>query len=179
MPIANRQTRFVERVRQNVGSWTSPGEWLFLPKTFLSNRLRVAVLGTLWLAITPALHAQTYTDLHEFDCTVEGCDPFYPEIMAQGRDGNLYGTLGDGGTATMGTVFKMTPSGTMTTLYNFSGADAQRRRVENDGARIWREERAICVRRIDEKKKAERIALQHVNAAIVLGNARLAAPAFE
>jgi uncharacterized repeat protein (TIGR03803 family) len=96
---------------------------LFLPKAFLSNCLRVAALGTLWPGTTPTLHAQTYTDLHEFDCSVEGCDPFDPEIMAQSRDGNLYGTLRDGGTANMGAVFKMTPSGTITTLYNFSRAD--------------------------------------------------------
>jgi uncharacterized repeat protein (TIGR03803 family) len=85
-------------------------------------------LGALWLAIgiTPmALQAQTYTDLHDFDCTVEGCQPDYPEVLAQGRDGNLYGTTNVGGTLNMGTVFKMTPSGTITTLYNFSGADGQ------------------------------------------------------
>jgi len=83
-------------------------------------------LGTLGLALSMAatpLQAQTYTDIHDFDCTVEGCSPTYPEIMAQGRDGNLYGTTNAGGTSGMGTVFKMTPSGAMTTLYNFSGAD--------------------------------------------------------
>ena len=73
-------------------------------------------------APTP-VHAQIYTDLHDFDCSVEGCSPTYPEVLAQGRDGNLYGTARNGGTSGMGTVFKVTPSGTVTTLYNFSGTD--------------------------------------------------------
>lgn len=83
-------------------------------------------LGVLFLYIVlglAAAHAQTYTDLHEFDCTVEGCQPTYPEILAQGRDGNLYGTTNAGGTSGMGTVFKATPSGAVTTIYNFSGSD--------------------------------------------------------
>ena len=37
----------------------------------------------------------------------------------------FYGTLQTGGAANMGTVFKATPSGTMITLYNFSGADGE------------------------------------------------------
>ena len=72
---------------------------------------------------TSSLSGQTYTDLHDFDCAVEGCGPQYPAILAQGRDGNLYGTTSEGGTHSMGTVFKMTPTGTMTTIYNFSGLD--------------------------------------------------------
>ena len=67
------------------------------------------------------LVAQTYTDLHDFNCTVEGCSPQYSSFLAQGRDGNLYGTTFAGGTYTYGTVFKATPSGTVNTLYNFDG----------------------------------------------------------
>ena len=39
----------------------------------------------------------------------------------QGRDGNFYGTTSQGGASggQSGTVFKMTSSGTLTTLYNF------------------------------------------------------------
>lgn len=86
----------------------------------------LALIGVLSFALCEQpLHAQIYTDLHEFDCTVEGCQPTYPELLAQGRDGNLYGTTSAGGTANMGTVFKITPTGAITTLYNFSGADGQ------------------------------------------------------
>ena len=37
--------------------------------------------------------AQTYTDLHDFDCATDGCSWEFPGLLAQGRDGNLYGTL--------------------------------------------------------------------------------------
>jgi uncharacterized repeat protein (TIGR03803 family) len=92
---------------------------------FLFLLLIVVVSMCIVWGLTGTLHAQTCTDLHDFDCTVEGCSPTYPEILAQGRDGNLYGTTNSGGTSGMGTVFKMTPAGVVTTIYNFSGRDGQ------------------------------------------------------
>src|SRR5581483_11118519 len=85
-------------------------------------------LSHVWLCfalclVPELLSAQTYTDLHDFDCSVEGCDPEYPAILAQGRDGNFYGTTRFGGTNNLGTVFKITAAGTLTTLYSFSGTD--------------------------------------------------------
>lgn len=42
----------------------------------------------------------------------------------QANDGNLYGTTWEGGGGSnRGTIFKITTSGALTTLYNFSGAD--------------------------------------------------------
>ena len=93
-------------------------------KFFSNHWLSLVTVCMLAFSGTPTpLHAQIYTDLHDFDCTVEGCSPTYPEVLAQGRDGNLYGTARNGGTSNMGTVFKITPSGSITTLYNFSGTD--------------------------------------------------------
>ena len=89
------------------------------------RRFLLACLCPLLCLVSATVSAQTYTDLHDFDCSVEGCQPTYPEILAQGRDGNLYGTTDAGGTSRMGTVFKITPGGTITTLYNFSGLDGQ------------------------------------------------------
>lgn len=87
---------------------------------------RLAIFSCLVLHLASRVAAaQTYTDLHDFDCTVEGCAPSYPAVMAQGRDGNLYGTTNAGGSAGMGTVFKLTPAGAFTTIYNFSGPDGQ------------------------------------------------------
>jgi uncharacterized repeat protein (TIGR03803 family) len=41
----------------------------------------------------------------------------------QGTDGNFYGTSGGYGANNLGTVFKLTPGGKLTTLHTFSGAD--------------------------------------------------------
>jgi uncharacterized repeat protein (TIGR03803 family) len=43
--------------------------------------------------------------------------------MMQAANGNLYGTTADGGLSGVGTVFQMTPGGTLTTLYSFCTQD--------------------------------------------------------
>ncbi|HLW84561.1 MAG TPA: Ig-like domain repeat protein [Candidatus Sulfotelmatobacter sp.] len=62
----------------------------------------------------------TLTTLYNF-CTKTGCpDGEYPYAgLIQGTDGNFYGTTSTGGANASGTAFKITPSGTLTTLYNF------------------------------------------------------------
>ncbi len=71
------------------------------------------------LAVSAArLHAQTYTDLHDFNET-DGCCATYPSMLAQGEDGNIYGTTTSGGAHLYGNFFVMTPSGTLTNLYSF------------------------------------------------------------
>jgi uncharacterized repeat protein (TIGR03803 family) len=52
-----------------------------------------------------------------------------PHGLIQGTDGNLYGTTAHGGTTGLGTVFKVLPDGTVTTLHTFGGTAAN-----NDGA---------------------------------------------
>jgi uncharacterized repeat protein (TIGR03803 family) len=54
--------------------------------------------------------------LHSFDGT-EGSLPY--EGLVQATNGNFYGTTSDGGEDGAGTVFKITPSGTLTALYQF------------------------------------------------------------
>src|SRR5882762_4206645 len=99
--------------------------YLYFPQVVLKNCFRflfmpicilLIILGT---SSTP-LQSQTYSDLHDFTCTVEGCRPSFPAILAQGRDGNLYGTTSSGGRFNFGTVFKITPVGAITTLYDFN-----------------------------------------------------------
>jgi uncharacterized repeat protein (TIGR03803 family) len=46
-----------------------------------------------------------------------------PVGLTEASDGNFYGTTSGGGTSGFGVVFRMTPSGTVTTLYQFSGPD--------------------------------------------------------
>jgi uncharacterized repeat protein (TIGR03803 family) len=65
------------------------------------------------------------TTLHSFIGS-DGANPFGG--LVQGTDGNFYGTTTNGGDYTdcgdgCGTIFKMTPSGTLTTLHMFNGAD--------------------------------------------------------
>lgn len=70
--------------------------------------------------------AGTLTVLHDF-CTTENCaegltpEGVYPYAgVIQALDGNFYGTTNGGGpNASFGTVFKLTPAGTLTTLYAF------------------------------------------------------------
>jgi uncharacterized repeat protein (TIGR03803 family) len=60
--------------------------------------------------------AQTLTTLVTFDGT-NGAGPY--GALLQATDGNLYGTTAGGGANGAGTVFKITPSGTLKMLYSF------------------------------------------------------------
>ncbi len=75
--------------------------------------------------ITPA---GQFSTLHTFD----GADGFIPSGLIQASNGNFYGTTARGGVASdicndlgqgCGTVFELTPSGNLTTLYAFHGND--------------------------------------------------------
>jgi len=81
-----------------------------------------ATILAAFVCVVPLAPAQTLTTLVGFDGT-NGLDPL--GTLVQGSDGNFYGTTIDGGAnfacseVGCGTVFKMTPTGTLTTLYNF------------------------------------------------------------
>jgi len=81
--------------------------------------VRASAALVICAAAVAASYAQTFTTLHSFD----GADG---ENQGQGRllqasDGNLYGATSQGGTNGWGTVFRTTPTGVLTRLYNFSG----------------------------------------------------------
>jgi uncharacterized repeat protein (TIGR03803 family) len=63
-----------------------------------------------------ALPAQTFTTLHIFD-GADGEDPVAG--LVQATNGDLYGTTQGAGGYGAGTVFKITPSGALTTVLNF------------------------------------------------------------
>jgi uncharacterized repeat protein (TIGR03803 family) len=87
------------------------------------TRGKAFVLSLLLLVLgTPKISAQGYADLFNFDGLANGCCPQYPSVLAQGRDGNLYGTTATGGTHRVGVVFKIGPSGGHTILHNFDTA---------------------------------------------------------
>jgi uncharacterized repeat protein (TIGR03803 family) len=73
--------------------------------------------------------AQTITTLLSFD----GSNGSYPlGTLVQGSDGDFYGTTSEGGIYSpflYGTIFKVTPDGTLTTLHNFSGNDGDQPQV--------------------------------------------------
>ena len=75
-------------------------------------------------AMAMASPAQTLTTLYSF-CSQPNCaDGHYANgTLVQGSDGNLYGTTLFGGNQdcayNCGTVFKITPTGSLTTLYSF------------------------------------------------------------
>jgi uncharacterized protein (TIGR03437 family) len=62
--------------------------------------------------------AGVLTTLYSFGTTsTDGSAPHAG--LLQATDGNFYGTTAEGGAGGQGTVFKITPTGTLTTLYNF------------------------------------------------------------
>src|SRR6516165_9972058 len=65
----------------------------------------------------PSTNPVKFTTLVNFDLANGANVDVKPLI--QGLDGNIYGTTGSGGANNAGTAFKMTPDGTLTTLYNF------------------------------------------------------------
>ena len=68
--------------------------------------------------VTPA---GVLTLLYSFTGAGDGAYPYAGLI--QGTDGNFYGTTSQGGGANAGTVFQVTPVGTLTVLYSFAGTD--------------------------------------------------------
>jgi len=59
--------------------------------------------------------AQTYTTLATFNRS----NGAYPSALLQGTDGNFYGTTFGGGAYNAGSVFKLSPSGELTSLHSF------------------------------------------------------------
>jgi len=72
----------------------------------------------------------TVTVIHTFaDGSVSG-DGKYPQSgLTRGADGNFYGTTNSGGTRSQGTIYQITPGGTVTILHSFNGYFGS-----NDGA---------------------------------------------
>src|SRR5580658_8697773 len=86
---------------------------------------KACVVFMLWATAAVALSAQTFTTVYSF----EGTDGYGPAaVLVQGIDGDLYSTTSGGGTSGActlgcGTVFKISPRGTLTSLQNFDRTD--------------------------------------------------------
>jgi uncharacterized repeat protein (TIGR03803 family) len=75
--------------------------------------------------LTATAHAQTYSVLYNFSPGTKSGDPSNPQysgLIVQGRDGNLYSTTPSGGSLCgfCGVVFMITPSGTLTHVFDFN-----------------------------------------------------------
>jgi uncharacterized repeat protein (TIGR03803 family) len=82
-----------------------------------SAALALVTLLILAVITTGAAQAQTFKTLFSFDGS-DGSSPFAG--LTQGTNGDFYGTAKFGGAnGGYGTVFKISPAGTLTTLYNF------------------------------------------------------------
>jgi uncharacterized repeat protein (TIGR03803 family) len=76
--------------------------------------------GTCCGAVFQITPAGKLTNIHNF--TGSNNDGAFPQGgVTLGSDGNFYGTTYEGGSVTAGAVFKVTPGGTATTLYSFTG----------------------------------------------------------
>jgi uncharacterized repeat protein (TIGR03803 family) len=102
------------------------------------QRTRVVLaIAVLVLTVTTSTHAhaQGFSVLHDFLGTGgtnsgDGCNPTYSGIVAQGRDGNMYGTTVAGGApieSNRGTVFQVNPagSGVLTVIFSFPGDESR------------------------------------------------------
>lgn len=78
--------------------------------------------GFVGLAV-PAAQAQQLTTLYNF-CSLSNCTDGSAPLgsLIQASDGNFYGTTLSGGQYGEGTVFQVTTSGTLTTIYHFCKA---------------------------------------------------------
>jgi uncharacterized repeat protein (TIGR03803 family) len=92
-----------------------------IPKGEIPMKFRVACVVVGFLTLVLSISAQTFTTLQSFDLT-DGANP--EAGLVQGIDGNLYGTTVQGGANFAGTVFNITPGGTITTLYSFCAVGA-------------------------------------------------------
>ena len=87
---------------------------------------RACTVLLLFAAAAIASHAQTFNTLVSFDGS-DGINPYFMSLI-QGTDGNFHGTTSAGGdngsdcpgeAAGCGTVFTVTPGGTLVAIYSF------------------------------------------------------------
>lgn len=96
------------------------------PSVTLTSGWRMGIslfcLGLAVAATSPAQDEQPLPDAMNFKVLVnfDGTNGSGPSgSLVQGIDGNLYGVTGGGGTNGNGTLFKITPQGSLSVLYNF------------------------------------------------------------
>jgi uncharacterized repeat protein (TIGR03803 family) len=79
----------------------------------------ICMIAVCVVTLVPA-SAQTFSVIHDVNCSSDGCLDQQPTPITQGRDGNLYGRMYSGGTNGDGTTWKVTPTGILSNLANFT-----------------------------------------------------------
>jgi uncharacterized repeat protein (TIGR03803 family) len=74
-------------------------------------------LSIIFFFVTGSSLAQSFITLASFD-EANGANPAYSSLV-QGGDGNFYGTTTNGGAHQSGSVFSVSPEGTLKSLYSF------------------------------------------------------------
>jgi uncharacterized repeat protein (TIGR03803 family) len=86
----------------------------------MKHRRTVVSMIAVVLLSAVAASAQTYTKLYTYPIGSGAYSGIMiPQVMSQGRDGNLYSTIQNDGTKNVGTVYSMTTTGTLSTVYSF------------------------------------------------------------
>ncbi len=84
------------------------------------RRTVLSMIAVALLFAVVAASAQTYTKLNTYPIGAGAYSGVgAPQVMSQGQDGDLYSTIQNDGTHNVGTVYKMTTAGALTTVYNF------------------------------------------------------------
>ncbi len=77
--------------------------------------------GALLTVVSTTVSGLSMTPLVSFTGDIGGASPYSP--IFQAADGNFYGTTTQDGVNTDGTVYRLSPGGTFTTLHAFKGSD--------------------------------------------------------
>jgi uncharacterized repeat protein (TIGR03803 family) len=94
-------------------------------------RLRSIGLSRMWIVpaitgivalgvVTRASAAPAYSILHTFNAYADGFCPSQVAQLLAATDGNFYGTTVEGGTNNLGTVYRLSPEGILTTIHSFT-----------------------------------------------------------
>jgi uncharacterized repeat protein (TIGR03803 family) len=79
----------------------------------------------------------TETVLHNFaGGSSDGAYPFLTSLLMD-KKGNLYGVTGQGGASNLGTVYKLSKSGTLKVLHSFTGGDGYYMGTIRRELRLW------------------------------------------
>ena len=86
----------------------------------MKHRGTVVSMIAVALLFAVAASGQTYTKLYTYPIGAGAYSGIgFPQVLSQARDGDLYSTIQNDGTHNVGTVYKMTTAGALTTVYNF------------------------------------------------------------